>query len=430
VYNELARKAYVVVLLGLSIWMGWQLYAWGTFAEVNIGIVAAFVILTLAAEALPVRLPRGTGTVSVGFALIYASVLLFGAGVGFVMGALGTIDRNELGKIPLTSVLFNRAQLALAAGSSGLVFTALGGEPGHFGSASVIIPMFLGGGTYFLVNIILVSLFVAMKKEQSPWQIWIMNLQWVTPHYLALMPLAFLIAVSYRTLGMFGLVAFFLPLLVARYSFQRFMDMRETFLDTITSLAKALEAKDPHTKGHADRVSKVAVELARQLDWSEQDVELIEYVGLLHDIGKIGIEDSVLKKPGKFTEDEYVQMKEHARIGARILDGIKLLGKGAQWVEHHHEWYNGRGYPDGLKGEEIPLGARILAVADAFDAMISDRPYKQSCTIEEAREELRRFAGTQFDPEVVEAFLEISTRPDFLDTMEESPGEVQTGEAL
>jgi putative nucleotidyltransferase with HDIG domain len=287
--------------------------------------------------------------------------------------------------------------------------------------------MLIGGGTYFLINATLFTIYVSISQRRAPWRIWIKNVRWTTIHYLALVPLAFLIAVSYRTLGILGLLTFFLPLLIARYSIQRYMDMREVFLDTITSLAKALEAKDPYTRGHADRVATLAVEIARAMGWSEEDVELIKYIGLLHDIGKIGIEDRILNKPGKYTEDEYAQMKRHSRIGAEIIEDIKLLGKGAKWVEHHHEWYNGRGYPDGLEGEEIPEGARILAVADAFDAMTSDRPYKRARTIEEARREVREFQETQFDPEIVEAFLQVTARPAVLAALGRGSAEAAAG---
>jgi len=412
-HRETLTTAYVALLAVLGVLLGWYIYQYTPSREASVWLVAAFIGLALIAEALPVRLPAGLGTVSVGFALIYAGVLLFGPRVGLLMGLLGTIDLGEM-RTHVRAFVFNRVQLGLAAGCAGVVYTFLGGSPGHFASATAISPMAIGGGTYFVVNSALATLYISIIKGQNPWSIWVKNLQWVAPHYIALVPLAFLIAVSYDSLGILGLTMFFLPLLVARYSLQRYMDMREVFLDTITSLAKALEAKDPYTKGHADRVSAFSVLIARKLGWSEQDVELIKFVGLLHDIGKIGIEDRILNKPGKFTEAEYVEMKRHPRIGARIIEDVKLLGTGAKWVEHHHEWHNGRGYPDGLKGDEIPMGARILAVADAFDAMISHRPYKRSRTVEEARQEIRDFAGIQFDPAVAQAFLDATSRPGVL----------------
>jgi HD-GYP domain-containing protein (c-di-GMP phosphodiesterase class II) len=157
-------------------------------------------------------------------------------------------------------------------------------------------------------------------------------------------------------------------------------------------------------------VAEYAALLAKGLKLTEDRIEMIRYVGLLHDVGKIGIRDAIMKKQGTYTYEEYEEMKKHSVMGSQMLEGMKFIGKGQDWVKHHHERWDGRGFPDGLKGEEIPLEARIIACADSFDAMTTDRPYKAKLTILEAKEELARCAGTQFDPEVVKAMLKVVDR--------------------
>jgi putative nucleotidyltransferase with HDIG domain len=175
--------------------------------------------------------------------------------------------------------------------------------------------------------------------------------------------------------------------------------------DTITVLAFTIELKDPYTRRHCENVSRLAAQIARQMRLSEAEIEDIRLAGIVHDIGKIHVPEYELSKPGPLMAEEFEKMKSHAVWGARILEPLKE--KGIEWiVRHHHERYGGSGYPDGLKGDDIPIGARIIAVAEAFDNMVSDLPYRQSNTVAEALAELRRCSGTQFDPKVVTAFLD------------------------
>lgn len=182
----------------------------------------------------------------------------------------------------------------------------------------------------------------------------------------------------------------------------------ETFyLEMVKTLARAVDSKDAYTHDHSDRASLKARRLAAELQLPEQMARYVEYAALLHDIGKIGIDEAILLKPGKLTSEEYEVMKKHPIIGHQILAPVKFLGPVAQMVLYHQEWYNGQGYPEGLKGEAIPLGARIVAVIDAWDAMTSDRPYRKALGREIAVSELRKGSGTQFDPTIVEAFLKL-----------------------
>ena len=183
--------------------------------------------------------------------------------------------------------------------------------------------------------------------------------------------------------------------------------IRASFLNAISALAYALEANDKYTSGHSQRVTETAVALARELNISQENIDKIRLVGLIHDIGKIGIRESILNKPGKLTDEEFQHIKSHPETGERIL--IPIIGdkEVLDMVRHHHERYGGRGYPDGLEAAQIPLGARILAVADTYDAMTSDRPYREAMSIEAACGEVERCRGSQFDPEIVDAFLNI-----------------------
>src|SRR5262245_8996411 len=187
-------------------------------------------------------------------------------------------------------------------------------------------------------------------------------------------------------------------------------EVENSYISAIQALAVALEAKDRYTAGHSQRVSRFAMMIARGLELPGTEVRTIGQIGLLHDIGKIGMDERVLNKPGKLTTEEFDMVKQHPVIGAQILLPVRSLEGHISGIKHHHESWDGTGYPDGLKGETIPLPARIICVADSFDAMTSTRPYRPGRTLEEAILELQRCAGIQFDAHCVEAFITILQR--------------------
>jgi len=186
------------------------------------------------------------------------------------------------------------------------------------------------------------------------------------------------------------------------------LDLRESYEATLDAMVSAIESRDCETKHHCRRVQSYSVLLAQRLQVSAEELVDISYGALLHDVGKIGVPDAILLKPGKLTEEEWRTMRQHTRIGYNMIARIKFLKGAAEIVACHHERWDGRGYPNNLSGEEIPLGARIFSVIDTYDAITSKRPYKEALPVQHARAEIRRCAGTQFDPRVVEEFLKIS----------------------
>jgi HD-GYP domain-containing protein (c-di-GMP phosphodiesterase class II) len=216
--------------------------------------------------------------------------------------------------------------------------------------------------------------------------------------------------------GWWTAILFGLPLFTIRLAYQRFLEMREMFTQTIGALAEAVDKRDPFTSKHSQRVRSISVDIGRQMRVSAGELEALEWGGLLHDVGKIGVPDSILLKQGRLTREERITMNAHPVLGAQIIGPVDRLAPELPVIRHHHEWYNGSGYPDRLMGDEIPKLARILHVADAFEAMTADRPYRKALSIEQALAELRKFAGVQFDPEIVDAFVKTSWAEDVHDT--------------
>jgi putative nucleotidyltransferase with HDIG domain len=203
------------------------------------------------------------------------------------------------------------------------------------------------------------------------------------------------------------LTAFAFQSAIALGNAKLYSELRRSFADTVRVIANAVEARDVNTAGHTIRVTQIALEIARELGWSQEQLEILEIGALLHDIGKIGMPDGILHKPAYLTEEEYRQMKQHPIVGAQMLTGVDALRPMLPYILYHQERYDGKGYPFGLTGEEIPIEGRLLAVADTFDAMTSDRPYRNGLDIEAALAEIVEYSGTQFDPTVVDALVRV-----------------------
>jgi len=186
---------------------------------------------------------------------------------------------------------------------------------------------------------------------------------------------------------------------------QAYRFLKKSHLDSVKVLAEAIDAKDPYTRGHSDRVKRMSLAIAKKMDFSEERLETLEYGALLHDIGKIGIKDEVLQKQGPLSNQEYQYIREHPMIGVKIVEGVEFFRDKIPMIRNHHEHYDGTGYPDGLAGEAIPLEARIINLPDAFDAMTSARPHRGVMPLQDVLGEIEKWKGKQFDPKVVEIFL-------------------------
>jgi putative nucleotidyltransferase with HDIG domain len=363
--------------------------------------VAFWTGLTLVAWALPVRIGRGS-TVAVSLAPILAALSLGGPTAGAVVAVIGTTELRELrGRIPWYGSLTNHAAIALPALIGGVIIHLVGRasiEQGFLG-------LMLGATAYVALNVCLVSMLVALRTERPFRALLLVNLVEFMPNQLALAPLAWLIAVAYPVAWWSSLLLG-PPLATTRLAYLRLVEMRDMFTQTISTLAQAIDKRDKFTSGHSLRVKEIAVDIGRELRLGEADLEALEWGGLLHDVGKIGVPDAVLLKQERLTRGERAVMNAHPVLGAEIIAPVKRLARELPLIRHHHEWYNGSGYPDRLIGDEIPRLARVLHVADAFEAMTAARPYRMTAlSTAQAVAELRKYTGIQFDPVVVDAFV-------------------------
>jgi putative nucleotidyltransferase with HDIG domain len=379
--------------------------------------VAYWVLLTLVATAAPVHVPRGP-FVSLYFAPILAVAVLGGPTAAAVVATLGTTEARELRReVPWWGVLYNHTFVVIPAVVAGVVVLPFRDGIDSLVQNVAVLPnsesiavwslvgVVVAGTLYFLLNESLTAVAVAMRDGRSFPAVLVGNVRSYGLTMVGLTPMAWLMALAYLFVG--PLVAFVvaLPLYTTRAAYKAVVDIRNMFTQTVRALASAIDARDPSTRKHSDHVSSIAVEIGQVMNLSESDLEQLEWAGLLHDIGKIGIRDAVLLKPERLTREERMLMNEHPVKGEEILRDVDQLTKVRPLIRHHHEWYNGSGYPDRLIGDEIPLLARVLHVADAFEAMTASRPYRPvPLSAAEALAELQRYAGIQFDPRVVEAF--------------------------
>ncbi|MGE5653308.1 MAG: HD-GYP domain-containing protein [Bacillota bacterium] len=369
--------------------------------------ILLFTPLLLVTEAKPIYLPL-KGSVSGGFIVCLATNLVAGPAVATWVAALGNTSFDHIRKGAKWYVLmFNAGQVALSTAIAGHVFVGLGGIPGRVQLPNDLALIVIAAIVHFLFNSGAVTVILAMRRGLPLLQIWASNIRGVIPNFLALTPFAVLMAMTYQQSGPYGLLLFLIPMLLARHSFQMYIDMRDTYSSTIRSLTKAIDIKDRYTGGHSERVAQYAVAIGKKMGFSVTDLELLEYIALLHDIGKIGVREAILNKPGRLEPAERDEINKHSEAGAEIISQIKFLSRGAEAVRHHHERFDGAGYPDHLKGQDVSLWARIIGVADAFDAMTSERPYRTAWTVSQAVAELERCVGSQFDPEVVKVFVTI-----------------------
>lgn len=373
-----------------------------------------FVVLSAISESLIIPLGENS-YVSIGFAIGMAAILIFDpwiAAVVLTLGTLFSVPRRD-GKIQhiFNSSFYKRyfngsayAISALAGGTANSFLSQLAPEPAFVGlSVLGILGTFSG---YVFFNLMIYSKLFALLQGR-PFRKVIREQIWCINNFAAIAPIGILMVFSYSTYGWFFASLIFGPLLLARYSFTLYMDMKKMYFETIRTLSNALDAKDEYTNGHSHRVAEFSVMIAERMQLSIKDVETIKTAALLHDIGKIGIKDEVLNKQGKLDFKEFYEVQQHPEIGANILKDVAALQRVSTIIRFHHERYDGNGYPDSISGEAIPVESSIIAVADAYDAMTSDRSYRKAMSHEAALEIIRSASGTQFRPDVVNAFMSL-----------------------
>lgn len=408
--------------------------AFSQLPEDRLGL-ALFAALSAAAELASVELfVSSRSRVSVSAVISIAAMLVFGplAGVcaqtaaGLMTILTTTFFQSEYRERRanwLQRAGFNVSMLAVASASAGMVFGLAGGETGRLQLPETLLPLILAVGTDVAVNLILLVGVISLQTGQSPFQIFRRDFQWGTPIMLfGGVVGGGVLALAYETFGYLGLAVFFLPVLSIGYSYRLYVTRTRVYvkrleevnasldnanLGLLETLGALIDAYDIYTYGHSSQVAVYAGAIAEKMGLSREEQALIVRASLIHDIGKVGITDSILSKPGPLTEEEINYINRHPIIGADIIRRMEGMQQLVPLVRHHHEHWDGHGYPAGLAGQEIPLGARIIALADAIDAMSSDRPYRTPRGLEELRQEVIWCSGTQFDPQVVKAFLAV-----------------------
>jgi putative nucleotidyltransferase with HDIG domain len=373
---------------------------------------ALFAALMIVSESLAVALPMGN--MSLAHPLSVAAAVLLGptyAGLLMVLAQIPSLFGEK--RITLMKALFNGSQMALAALAAGWLYLFTGGrllsqgplQAGDF--PRLVVPTVVVALVGTICNFALAGVAIHLMHGVSLRRIWSSEFAAVAPTEVAMGLVGVTMAQVIAAVGVLGLLLFVLPLVVARSTYHRYAELTRTYADTVRSLVAAIEAKDTYTKGHSVRVAEYAVAIAHEMGESEHAIERLEYAALLHDLGKVGVRRSLLLKSSKLSQEESDEIRRHPEIGAHILESVPYLEDIVPIIRSHHERVDGAGYGEGLRGDAIPLQARILAVADAFDAMTSQRPYRSAMPQAEALQEIAAGAGTQFDPKAVDAFLAI-----------------------
>lgn len=378
--------------------------------------LGTFIVLGVLSELLAIEFSLGSyrAKSSVAFVILLASTMTFPPAAILLAATLMQLSTDLLvhrRKVWITA--FNVSQGIVALFAAITVFDFSGGSLGSSANINVVAFTFMAV-TLLVMNILLFSVLFALRQRQEIAAVF-QNV--IHPGAANLLygffasPIAILMAIVYDKMYIGGLLLMLLPLLLVRSSYLSKVQLQQANRDLLKVLIKVIETRDPYTSGHSLRVSNLARLIAEDLGLPRRQVEQIETAGLLHDIGKIdSIYTSIIQKPSDLTEDELRVIKTHAVKGAEFLKSMTSLNDAViEGVRHHHERYDGQGYPDRLRGEDIPLYSRIIMICDAIDAMLSDRPYRSALPIEEVEAELLRCAGTQFDPEITRIIVRQGT---------------------
>jgi diguanylate cyclase (GGDEF)-like protein/putative nucleotidyltransferase with HDIG domain len=440
-----APLAALVALVAIAgIVAGFAGLLFGTTSDI-IGLIA-IVVLVGGGQALSLELEAGSISVSAVGAL--AGAALFGPRAALPLAVAIVAVEWSARRDDWYYALFNIGALSLASLAAAGVFS-VGWVDTRAGELVTALAGLFAGGAYFVVNTALISLAMALEGHDRWRAVWKERFSWLLPHYVAFGAVGGAIALAYSAIGLYGLAVFVLPLLLMRKTMAAYLGhtekstkklrkaaetirtqnvsleqanrlLKERSTAAMESLSATVDARDAYTAGHSRRVPQLALAIGRELGLSQAELDLLGHAALFHDIGKLAIPDAILLKPASLTADEWALMQCHADEGARIIDRLGFLNDAVPAIRHHHERFDGTGYPEGLAGEDIPLGARIIHVADALDSMLTTRIYRAARPADEALEELRRGAGAQFCPRCVSA-LERLLQTDTPDE-QQSPG--------
>ena len=382
--------------------------------------------LTLLSGSFTIKVPKLPARLSVSETFVFASVLLFGTCAGTLTVALdilvASLRFKHRSREPIR-VVFNVCAAAVSIWAAGHIFYGLSGisplSEAMVRLPEFFLPLIALAASYFIFNSVFVALALALERTANAFAIWKNNFLWLSVNYFGGASVAALLVSYTRTvdLTVLGIIG---PLLIISYltfktSFSRIDDatrhveeVNRLYLSTIETLATAIDAKDQVTHGHIRRVQRHTLALAKELGVRDEiQLKALEAAALLHDTGKLVVPEHILNKPGRLSAGEFERMKLHAAAGADILSAISFPYPVVPIVRHHHENWDGSGYPDGLRGTDIPIGARILAVVDCFDALTSDRPYRRRLSDREAMDILMQRRGTMYDPLIVDTFAAV-----------------------
>lgn len=352
---------------------------------------------------LPVVRSAGFGA---GLVVTLPLVLMVGPFWSAVASVIAIAGVAVLRRRPFERVLHAAGLAVFALYAAGAVYGLFGGRVGDVEYPGQGLLLIGTGLVLFTVESLGVAAYVGLSEGPGVGRVWERSFWAHGLHHLSFLALGLVGALLDHAFGLWGLVLVVLPAVLARLDLGRVVEYLSGLQDFVRGFIVPLEQVDPYTQLHSVRVAKYSVRLARALGLPEHAVAEIEYAALVHDIGKIGPEQQyILQKPGALTSDEFRTLKEHPETGARMVEKMPGMRSVAQMVLAHHEQPDGKGYPRNLLGKDVPVGARIIHVADAFDAMTSDRPYRRGVSVETALKELERFSGTQFDEVVVGAVL-------------------------
>ncbi|KJS78757.1 MAG: hypothetical protein JL56_00720 [Desulfotomaculum sp. BICA1-6] len=378
-------------------WEIWYLYIFW---------ILLFVIIDIRPISLDIK-----GQVTLSFALALAILLIYGTWFSIIVSGIGSILTDIIGKRGWDKTLFNCSQFSISTLVAGLIYNYLNvklnvltGEV--FTISEHIMPFLLAAFVYISLNFILVAIIVSLSYKINLFSVIKKDLGMVSLFLFSLAPMSLLMVVLY-TNEPWSVILIVPPLALAHNGFENYLKLRKQATTTIELLADVVDRRDTYTASHSSRVANYAEKIAQEMGLPYEQVENLGMAGRVHDLGKVAVDDSILQKPERLSDNEFRLMKTHPETGYNILSPLDMYKDLLSYVLCHHERMDGKGYPQGLSGHNIPLGARILAVADSFDAMTSDRVYRGAMSGEEAVEELVANKGKQFDPEVVDAFLRV-----------------------